>query len=144
MCDGNTIIGKGFHMTTENTNKKILRFPLTADDLRRAGDAAKEDARRAKRRNRRALTLITALLIVAVISFAFAAFFGKAKGSSGRVKKLTSVYVEKGDSLWSIAEEYYTPECGNMKDYIREIRATNSLDSNTIRYGYTLLVPYYE
>ena len=131
-------------MTSENVDTKIIRFPLTAEDWRRAGVIAKEDARRTKRRNRRVLTLFTAALLVLVVGIAFFAFFGKADGSSDRVKKLTSVYVEKGDSLWSIAEEYYTPECGSMKEYVREIKNTNSLDSNTIRYGYTLLVPYYE
>ena len=74
----------------------------------------------------------------------FSSHLGNAKGSSQRTKKLTSVYVECGDSLWSIAEEFYTSECGDMKDYIKEIKLTNGLDSNTIRYGYTLLVPYYE
>ena len=130
-------------MTTENTNKKILRFPLTAEDLRRAGDAAKEDARRARRLRRRVLTAVTVLLLALVITFAFSAFFGKAKGSSSRTKKLTSVYVESGDSLWSIAEEYYTPECGSMKEYIKEIKQTNSLKSDSIHAGNYLLIPYY-
>ena len=130
-------------MAMENTNKKILRFPLTAEDIRRAGILAKEDAKRAKRRNRRVMVAVTALLLVLTIGIIFYASSGRANGSSDRIKRLTSVYVEKGDSLWSIAEEYYTPECGSMKDYVREIKNTNGLESSTIRYGYTLLVPYY-
>ena len=64
-------------MTSENADKKIIRFPLTAEDLRRAGVIAKEDARRTKRRNRRVLTLFTAALLVLVVGIAFFAFFGK-------------------------------------------------------------------
>ena len=143
MCDGNLITERCYIMAMENTNKKILRFPLTAEDIRRAGILAKEDAKRAKRRNRRVMVAVTALLLVLTIGIIFYASSGRANGSSDRIKRLTSVYVEKGDSLWSIAEEYYTPECGSMKDYVREIKNTNGLESSTIRYGYTLLVPYY-
>ena len=51
-------------MSQMKANEKVLRFPLTADDLRRAGDAARHDARRAKRIQRRALVAI----VVAVIA----------------------------------------------------------------------------
>ncbi|MBP5410538.1 MAG: LysM peptidoglycan-binding domain-containing protein [Lachnospiraceae bacterium] len=131
-------------MSQMKANEKVLRFPLTADDLRRAGDAARHDARRAKRIQRRALVAIVVAVIAIALIVVFSSHLGNAKGSSQRTKKLTSVYVESGDSLWSIAEEFYTSECGDMKDYIKEIKLTNGLDSNTIRYGYTLLVPYYE
>lgn len=131
-------------MMQNNVDNKVLRFPMTADDLRRAGDVAKEHAKRTKRIYRRTLVAAVMLLLIAIFVFAFASMFGKAKGSSDRTKKLTSVYVEDGDSLWSIAERYYTPECGNMKDYVSEIKRTNSLQNNTIYYGYTLLVPYYD
>ena len=131
-------------MSRENMNEKVMRFPLTADDLRRAGNAARNDAMRTKRLYRRMITAAVIAVIAFVICFAFISLMGSAKGSSQRTKKLTSVYVESGDSLWSIAEEYYTPECGNMKDYIREIKKTNGLESDTIRFGYPLLVPYYE
>ena len=135
---------KDLAMSQENMNEKVLRFPLTAEDLRRAGNAAKDDARRMKKLYRRTITVVVIAVVAFVICFAFASLLGNAKGSSQRTKKLTSVYVESGDSLWSIAEEYYTTECGNMKDYIREIKKTNGLESDTIRYGYPLLVPYYE
>lgn len=66
-------------------------------------------------------------------------------GPEGRTVKLVeSVQIKKGDSLWSIADKYYTKECGGMKQYINEIKRTNHLSTDTIHEGNYLLVPYYE
>lgn len=125
-------------------NGKVIRMPVTAETLRRAGRTAKEDARRAKARNRRMATVIVLLLLAAALVFFGSSMLGRAKGSSERTKKLASVYVENGDTIWDIATRYYTPECGDMKTYVREIESTNGLRSSKILYGYTLLVPYYD
>ena len=58
-----------------------------------------------------------------------------------REKRVVSVMVEEDDSIWSIAKQYYTEECGSMKDYIAEIKKCNSISSDTIYAGYPLLVP---
>ena len=86
-------------------------------------------------------SLIAGLVLIMIISIAVAS--NKANGRTDRTKQLTSVYVEQGDSIWSIAEQYYTPECGSMKEYVSEIRMTNGLKSDRILYGFSLLVPYY-
>ena len=31
-----------------------------------------------------------------------------------------------------------------MSEYVREIKATNGLTDDVIKYGYSLLIPYYE
>lgn len=58
-----------------------------------------------------------------------------------REKHIVSVMVEEKDSIWSIAERYYTEECGSMKDYIAEIKKCNSITTDTIYAGYPLIVP---
>lgn len=58
-----------------------------------------------------------------------------------RSKRVLSVSVSREDSLWGIAERYYTPECGDMKEYIQEIKRCNSLEKDTIYAGSRLLVP---
>ena len=124
-----------------NTMKRAdFREYVTAEQLRSEGKAARAKARRRKRLCRRLLTVAMTLVFIWLVCLAGT----RAKGSSERTKVLTSVYVENGDSLWSIAEKYYTPECGDMKDYVREIKRTNGLNSDTILYGYTLLVPYFK
>jgi len=59
-------------------------------------------------------------------------------------KYVTAVYIERGDSLWTIAKKYYTEQNVSMKDYIQEIKACNHLSGNEIRYGQYLIVPYYK
>lgn len=58
-----------------------------------------------------------------------------------REKHVVSVMVEENDSIWSIAEQYYTEECGSMKDYIAEIKKCNSITTDTIYAGRPLIVP---
>ncbi|MDE7298515.1 MAG: LysM peptidoglycan-binding domain-containing protein, partial [Lachnospiraceae bacterium] len=54
-----------------------------------------------------------------------------------------SVCIEPGDSLWSIAQEYYSAECGSFSDYVAEIKRSNGLKGDTIHTGAYLIVPYY-
>lgn len=67
----------------------------------------------------------------------------RALGNSSFDKNCVSIRIEEGDTLWSIAEQFYVPECGSMKEYIKEIKKTNSLHSDLIHSGNYLLIPYY-
>ncbi len=67
----------------------------------------------------------------------------EAQGHSNSKKTVTSVYINEGDSLWSIASRFYSDECGDMDDYIDEICDTNHLTSSTIHAGNYLIIPYY-
>lgn len=58
-------------------------------------------------------------------------------------KNVTSVYIEKGDSLWTIAERYYHKENQSIKSYIEEIRKCNHLSGDLIKEGQNLVIPYY-
>ena len=64
-------------------------------------------------------------------------------------KYYTSITVEQGDTLWSIAEEQLAdPETAsfytNMHSYIEEVQTINGLqDLHWIKAGRNLIVPYY-
>lgn len=58
-------------------------------------------------------------------------------------KLVTSVKIEKGDTLWSIANQYITDEYDDINTYIKEIKKTNRLTSDTIHEGCYIVVPYY-
>lgn len=98
-------------------------------------------------------TLQKKLLYLAIIAlFIFgvtlirSSISGLAKTSDSKAptyKYYTSIVVEKGDSLWSIATEYITEEYEEIDDYIIEVRTLNHLYDNGISAGESLTIPYY-
>ena len=106
-------------------------------------------SRRARRKAlrrlyRRAVVASVAVVLLVLCVWIATAKNGKAVGKTERVKLLTSVNVEEGDCIWTIAKQYYTEECGSMQDYVSEIKKTNNLYGDRILSGYSLLIPYYE
>ena len=87
--------------------------------------------------------LILALIAVCVIiSLAVVPAFAGA--GSTREKLYTEHRIAEGESLWSIAQEYSSPEYLDSYDHIREIMEINHLtDSDSIHAGAYLVVPYY-
>ena len=86
------------------------------------------------------IAFLTGLLVMSGIS-RISASPARTQAANIREKRVVSVMVEEDDSIWSIAKQYYTEECGSMKDYIAEIKKCNSISSDTIYAGYPLLVP---
>lgn len=59
-------------------------------------------------------------------------------------KQYMTIKVEKGDTVWSIAEEYMTPGYDSVTELIEEIGFINSLDDNySVNSGKILMIPYY-
>ena len=81
------------------------------------------------------------LFVMAVGGHLFLTPESQAQAANIRNKRVVSVIVEREDTLWSIASEYYTEECGSMKEYVSEIKKCNSLEGDTIYAGYPLVVP---
>lgn len=59
-------------------------------------------------------------------------------------KCYTSIKIEDGDTLWSIAETYGEHSGKSTREYVRELRKMNSLSDDTIHAGRYLTVAYYE
>lgn len=66
-----------------------------------------------------------------------------AGNTAGSTYTITSVQIEEGDSLWSLASEYYTAEFSSVADYITEIKRMNGLSSDTLYAGSYILIPQY-
>lgn len=58
-------------------------------------------------------------------------------------KYYTSIEIQHGDSLWSIAETYVSDEYDSIQDYIDEIKEINHIDGDTITQGSYICIPYY-
>ncbi len=59
-------------------------------------------------------------------------------------KYYTSVLINEGDSLWSLAKKYGAGSGRDTLDYIRELRQINRLAGDTIHAGHYLTVIYYK
>ena len=59
-------------------------------------------------------------------------------------KYYTSIRIEEGDSLWSLAKKYGAGSDRDTLNYVRELRQINRLAGDTIHTGHYLTVIYYK
>lgn len=107
-----------------------------------------QEYRHRKQRRRAVLILcFFAMLIlmasIVIFSFSRHASYAARQGSSSS-KYFKSIEIEKGDTLWSIAQEnmdanYYK----NVSEYISEIKTVNTLVSDDVKAGNYIIIPYY-
>ena len=99
-----------------------------------------------KKRRKKAIDLhkiiMLTLSIISSIIIIFLCFSSKAEAQeTPKYKYYHMITVEKGDSLWSIANEY-KGESGT-REYLNEIIELNDLTDDRIVAGQTLLISYY-
>lgn len=58
-------------------------------------------------------------------------------------KYYTSIEIQEGDSLWTIAEQYREHSGITTRDYVKELKCINRLGEDTIHAGNYLTVFYY-
>lgn len=111
-------------------------------EYRRARRAARLRKERVRKAKLMIAGLSAALCMVCVFTLSYRSI--RTSASSG-LKYYTSVSVESGETLWSLADKYI--DYNFYKDrnsYISEVKSINHLDDNGfIRAGQTLILPYY-
>ena len=85
--------------------------------------------------------LFAALIIIFVLSFSLKTNAKENKTAS--VKIYTSIIIEEGDSLWSIAKDN-KPDNVSVNEYISHIKKINQLNTDKIHAGNFLTIYYYE
>jgi cell division protein YceG involved in septum cleavage len=91
-----------------------------------------------------ALFVITFTIVIASILFVSFAAQANDVEHMPSYKYYKSIEIEKGDTLWSIANDY--SDLGHYEstsEYIKEVRKINSLTSDNIIAGSYIIVPYY-
>ncbi|MBE5950240.1 MAG: LysM peptidoglycan-binding domain-containing protein [Lachnospiraceae bacterium] len=88
------------------------------------------------------LFVFTAFVILTVMLF-LPGKTAAAKNEPTGTYRILSIEIETGDSLWSIATEYFTEDFGSIPSYIREIKRMNGLNSDTLYAGDYIVVPCY-
>ena len=90
------------------------------------------------------LLVVLSISIFGLLAFYFNSINVSADNPVTRKKQVTSLIIEKGDTLWSIAQEYRTEEYDDINEYIDEIKASNGLFTDTIHEGNYIIIPYYK
>lgn len=93
------------------------------------------------RRNRR-ISLCISILSVSFLLVIFFCNFKVIAEKPVAYKYYTEVRVDRGDTLWSIADRFMTEEYTSRRAYVREIQKINNLGCE-VQYGQRILVPYY-
>jgi LysM repeat protein len=90
-------------------------------------------------RRRRVLAIV--FLAVSLLGLAFALTQPQSAGASAKAVKanFTYVYVQSGDTLWSIARSY-APDKDPQQE-IADIKNLNNLESSTLAPGQRLALP---
>ncbi len=96
---------------------------------------------RAMQIRRRFVFTVLAVLFV-IIAFVIG-IKAKADSDTHREKGFVSVQVNSGDTVWSIAEEHYSPEFKSIVAYVNEIEKTNHIVDGAITCGNYIIVPVY-
>lgn len=86
---------------------------------------------------------IVILFLAAILSVGLITKTVTAQRTGERVKLVASIEIQKGDTLWSIASDFYSDEYDDMNDYIEEIMYSNGMTSDEIHTGNYIIVPYF-
>ena len=98
------------------------------------------------RKKKKMSAVITLILFCGC--FLFGSFLSFAQNSRTeepvQFKCYKSIVIQDGDSLWSLAERHIDSESETaVKEYIKELKQINQLESETIQTGEHLIIPYY-
>lgn len=102
-----------------------------------------EPTRRITDRRKIRWIAVIIVFIIMIFTILLATKRVTAKRDGYRIKKVTSIQIQKGDTLWSIASRHMSDEYSDLNDYIEEIKMSNGLSSDNIQAGNYIIVPYY-
>lgn len=122
---------------------------MTVEEKRGDKSMKREMCRRRKQQRRKAIRsyflMITSICLVLIIVCASNDFSIRSGATEepGTYKYFTEVRVTNGMTLWDIARKYISAEYESVDDYIKEVKEINSIYTDEIYYGQSLMVPYY-
>ena len=106
----------------------------------------KRKLRRQKEIRRKIFLTILSVCIILTCVLSYGALVSNASAEDDGIfyKYFTSIEVESGDTLWTIAEEYKDENFyESTKEYVEEVIRMNNLSSTQITAGQFIIIPYY-
>ena len=132
MIQGGTVMRNESNTITGSTSSRM-----------HSGDVSR-NRRIVVRRQKIALVSVAFIALATIICiFLSGAVRTQAAPSEISCKYYTSIEVQSGDTLWSIASDHITEEYRDMNAYIDEVCSINKISQNEIHAGQYLTIPYY-
>ena len=131
-----------FEQKTGGTYMNTATYPITNRDLLNI----RRKLRRQRTLRRRIVFTTLAIFITLIFTFSYNVLVTQANDDMSDVKYKYYTYheVEKGETLWSIAENYIDYDYyESISDYIKELRVMNHLNDDLIKAGEDIVVTYY-
>lgn len=125
-----------------NSHRDTYRYTRTANH--RTLSQKRRSAAMSKRFLFTAITVVAILLGIVLGNNVLSSSHSSAYSDVQKEVRYTSIKIESGDTLWTIAEEYMCSEYDDVNDYIKDVKEINGLYSDVIHAGNYLMVPYYE
>lgn len=111
------------------------------------GQKSQEQHRLRRRQVRqRELLICAAVLIIGInlCGLMMMNVFANSASDFEKEPRYTSIRIENGDSLWSIAARYAESSPMDVREYVQELKRMNQLTDDTIHAGHYLTVVYYQ
>lgn len=122
---------------------RICQMSGNASSRMHFGDVSR-NRRIVVRKQKIALVSIAFIALAIIIcTFLSGAIRTQAAPSEISYKYYTSIEVQSGDTLWSIASDHITEEYRDMNAYIDEVCSINKISQDEIHAGQYLTIPYY-
>lgn len=117
---------------------------MTREEFRKA--RREQTLQEQRSRQRKIFIFCITLAAVFVLGVGFGTLLARAEepGTESVHKYYTNICIQKGDTLWDIAQEYMDHEhYKNRGEYIREVMRINHMATDRLTAGEKLIVPYY-
>ena len=115
-----------------------------ADHMQKKFRNRRQTKQIAGRRVRNIAIIILLVMLTALIILRISAKTIQAEDiTENHYKYFTSITIEQGDSLWSLAENYLTEDYKDIYSYIDEVKSINHLSGDSLIAGQKLCIPYY-
>lgn len=83
------------------------------------------------------LTAVAVILILSILLISLFSFISFGENNSDFIKH----QIEKGESLWTIASQYYNTNDVDLRKIIYKIKKLNNINSSVITPGKEILIP---
>lgn len=135
---------KGTDVHKGGASDMYVEGAMTREEFRK--ERREQTLKEQKTRRRQILIFCATLMVMFGMGFGFGTLFARAEenGQETVYKYYTSIEIQKGDTLWDLADAYMDSAYYETRaDFINEVMKINHLVTGHLIAGKSLIIPYY-